>query len=78
MQPALFHQATNLQIESKANRVLPGHGTGVEDPAVNDEVYHAENSRLRLLFSVLGNVIGGTILLFGLFVLPHVIARIFA
>ena len=78
MQPALFQQATNLQIEPRANRVLPGHGTGVEDLAVNSEIYHDENSRLRLLFSVLGHVIGGTILLFGLFVLPHVIARILA
>ncbi len=76
MQQVIFQQAGFDQIKSQASRVLPGHGTGVQEPAVNDDVYENENSLLRLVFSVLGNVIGGLLLLSGLFVLPHVLAGI--
>jgi len=78
MQQALFQQATFTQIQAQVARVSPGHGTGVQNQAINDENYHDESSTVRLVFSVLGNVIGGTLLLSGMFVLPHVIATIFS
>ena len=42
--------------------------------AVNDDVYDEGVSPVRLVFAVLGNMIGGTLLLSGMFVLPHVLA----
>mgnify|MGYP001544182276 CR=1 FL=1 len=76
MQRLLFQQAEVTQFRSQAIRVLPGHGTGIEGEAINDDVYHDETSMLRLVFSVLGNVIVGTLLLSTLFVLPHIVAGI--
>ena len=74
MQRVIFQQAEIIQIQSQATRVLPGHGTGAQGPATNDDVYENEKSVLRMVFSVLGNVIGGLLLLSWLFVLPHVLA----
>jgi hypothetical protein len=76
MQRVIFQQADFIQIQSQATRVLPVHGAGAQQPAINDDVYENENSALGLAFSVLGNVIGGGLLLFGLFVLPQVLAVI--
>ena len=76
MQRALFQQVTPIQFQSQATRVLPGNGTGAQDPAVNDDIYHDAGSRVRMVFTVLANVVGGVLLLSGLFVLPHVIAGI--
>ena len=76
MQQAIFQQATVTQIQTQASRVLPGHGTGLEKQAANDESSQGESSLLRLVFSVLANVVGGTILLSIMFVLPHIVARI--
>ena len=74
MQRVLFQQTGVTQIQSQASRVLPGHGTGVHGQAVNDDVYDDGVSPVRLVFAVLGNMIGGTLLLSGMFVLPHVLA----
>ena len=74
MQRVLFQQTGVTQIQSQASRVLPGHGTGVHGQAVNDDVYDEGVSPVRLVFAVLGNMIGGTLLLSGMFVLPHVLA----
>jgi len=76
MQRVLFHQTGIVPIQSQAIRELPGHGTGVHGQAVNDDVYDDGISPVRLLFAVLGNMIGGTLLLAGMFVLPHVLAGI--
>jgi hypothetical protein len=76
MQQAIFQQATVTQFQTQASRVLPGHGAGLEKQAANDESSQDESSLLRLVFSVLVNVIGGTILLSAMFVLPHLIASI--
>ena len=76
MQRALFHQVTPIQFQSQATRVLPGHGTGVQDLAVNDDIYHDAGSRVRMVFTLLANVVGGVLLLSGMFILPHVIAGI--
>ena len=73
MQRVVIQQATFTQIQAQATRVLSGHDAGVDDQAVNDDIYHDENSPVRLVFSVLANVIGGTLLLSGMFYLPHVI-----
>ena len=74
MQRSVFQQATFTQIQTQVTHVLPGHDAGVDDQAVNDDIYHDESSLARLVFSVLANVIGGTLLLSGMFYLPHVIA----
>ena len=76
MQRVHFQQVEIVQFQSQASRVLPGHGTGAQQAAINDDVYEDEKSVLWLVFSVLGNVIGGLLLLSGLFVLPHVLAGI--
>ena len=76
MQRAIFQQVTPIQFQSQATRVLPGHGTGVQEQAVNDDSYDDENSPLRMVFSVLANVIGGVLLLSGMLLLPHVLAGI--
>lgn len=74
MQGVLFQKAEITQVPSQASRVLPGHGTGAHEQAINDDVYHDENSPVRMVFAVLGNVIGGVLLLSGMFVLPHFMA----
>jgi hypothetical protein len=74
MQQASFQQVIPIQFQSQATRVLPGHGTGMYEEAVNDDVYFEEYSPVRMVFSVLANVIGGVLLLSALFVLPHVLA----
>jgi hypothetical protein len=76
MQPALFHQTTITHVQTQASRVLPGHGTGMEIEAVNDELYQDDNSPLRLTLLVMANVIGGTLLLSGMFYLPHLLAEV--
>jgi hypothetical protein len=91
MQRAILQQATLTGFQTQATRVVPGHGTGFEDQAVNDDSFRddsfrdnayrddlcqKESSRLMLVVSVLANAIGGSLLLSGMFFLPHLIARI--
>ncbi len=76
MQPVVLKQQDVSQIHSQACRVLPGHGTGVQAEAVNDELYEDENNFYWLVISVLGNVIGGTFLLSVLFLLPHIMSKL--
>jgi hypothetical protein len=91
MQRAVLQQATLTGFQTQATRVVPGHGTGFEDQAVNDDSFRddsfrdnayrddpcqKESSRLMLVVSVLANAIGGSLLLSGMFFLPHLIARI--
>ena len=74
MQRAIFQTTTITPFQTQATRVLPGHGTGAGDEAINDDVYHDKNSLLKEIFSVLANVVGGALLLSAMFILPHVIA----
>lgn len=74
MQRAVFRVTTPIHFQSQATRVLPGHGTGLSAEAVNDDDFHEQPSSLRMVFSVLGNVLGGVLLLASMFVLPHVVA----
>ncbi len=76
MQRLLFQHTDVTKVHSKADRMLPGHGASVQDQAVNDDFYHDETSMFWLVISVLGNVIGGTLLFSSLILLPHVVARI--
>ena len=76
MQRAILQQATIKHIQIQATRGLPGHGTGLENQAANDESCQDDSSLFSFVFSVLANVIGGVLLLSLMFVLPHVIARI--
>ena len=86
MQRAVLQQATFTSFQTQGARVAPGHGTGLENQAVNDDSFRddsfrddpcqKESSRLMLVVSVLANVIGGSLLLGGMFSLPYLIARI--
>ena len=76
MQRAVLQQAITNPIHSQASRLMPGHGTGIEHQASNDETYCDQDTSLRWVLSLVGNVIGGSILLSAMFVLPHVISRI--
>jgi hypothetical protein len=74
MQRAVFKQVTPIRFQSQATRVVQAHGTGVQQQAVNDDVYHAPTSVLRVVVSVAANVVGGVLLLSSMFILPHVLA----
>ena len=76
-QAQLFETETGRGL-LKADRLIPGHGTGVQAEALNDDCYHEETRPFWLVISVLGNVIGGSLLLFGLFLLPQILAEILA
>ncbi|MBT8071269.1 MAG: hypothetical protein KJO80_12605 [Gammaproteobacteria bacterium] len=76
MQRVLFQQTDTSQLQVAHDSVMPGHGTGVRVEAVNDEDYQQETSILRMVLSVLGNVLGGSVLLAGLYFLPQVFAII--
>jgi len=74
MQQVLFQLTDGSGTESWACREAPGHGTGAQLEAANDDCYEVENGTTWLVFSVVGNVIGGAILLTALVLLPHVVA----
>jgi hypothetical protein len=76
MQRVLFQQTDTSQLQVAHDSVMPGHGTGVRVEAVNDEDYQQETPILRMVLSVLGNVLGGSVLLAGLYFLPQVFAII--
>ena len=74
MQQVLFQQIDFSGSHSRACRVMPGHGTGVQREAANDDCYDVVNGPVRQFLSVAGNVIGGALLLSGLILLPHIVA----
>ena len=76
MQQVLFQQKDFTGTHSRACREMPGHGTGVQGEAANDDCYDVENGPIRLVFSVVGNVIGGALLLSGLILLPHIVSAL--
>ena len=76
MQRAISPRSTVKQFQTQATRVLPGHGTAVDGAASNDDIYHDQNTPLGMVLSVLANVIGGILLLSGMFFLPQLIAEI--
>ncbi len=76
MQRATYQQTTITPFQTQATRVLPGHGTGADGQAVNDDIYDDKNALLREVLSILVNVVGGALLLSGMLFLPHVVAGI--
>jgi len=76
MQWAISSQTAFSRVHSQATRVPPRRATGVEDKAVNDAGSHRENSLWRMMVCVLANVIGGAVLLTGMYALPHILAKI--
>ena len=68
-----MQQATITPIHLQETQVTPGHGTGIEGAACNDETYQEENTSLTMMLSVAANLFGGAVLLSGMFVLPHLI-----
>lgn len=76
MQRALFSNTAFTQVHSQATRIVPRHSVDLEDEACNDKNYRDESSLLRLVFSVLANVIGGVVLLSSMYAFPHIIAKI--
>lgn len=76
MQRVIYRQAIDVKFHSQATRMVPGHGTGVEYPASNDETYLQKEPVFKMILSVLMNVIGGTLLLAAMFSLPIMLAAI--
>lgn len=76
MQKSVLKQQNFTHIQSQACRILPGHGTGVQGQAVNDDVIDDENDIFWRVMSVLGNTLGGALLLYGLFLLPHIVSKL--
>ena len=74
MQRARTRETTPIHFQSQATRVLPGHGGGDLEPAVNDDDYHGEESPLFVALAMAGNVFGGSVLLASLLALPYLIA----
>ena len=74
MQQVLFQQKDFIDTDSRVCRNMPGHGTGLRYQAANDDCYIDENNPVRMVLSVAGNVIGGTLLLTGLLLLPQIVA----
>ncbi len=68
-----MQQATITPIHLQETQIMPGHGTGIEAAACNDETYQEENTSLTMMLSVAANLLGGAVLMFGLFALPHLI-----
>ncbi len=68
-----MQQATITPTHLQANHVTPGHGTGIDDVACNDEIYQEESSSATMLLSVMANLVGGAVFLSGMFALPHLI-----
>jgi len=77
MRRAVYRETTPIHFQSQATRVVPGHGTGLTAQSVNDDDYHEAVSRIRLMASVLANVLGGGVLLASLFALPQLVAGFF-
>lgn len=71
-----MQQATITPIHLQASSAMPGHGTGIEGEACNDETYQQQDSNMTMLFSVVANFVGGAVLLSGMFALPHLIGII--
>jgi len=76
MQKSVLKQQDVTRVHLQACRILPGHGTGVQGQAVNDDVIDDEDNIFWRVMSVLGNALGGTLLLYGLFLLPHIVAKL--
>ena len=74
MQTAIYQKTTPIQSQAS---YLPGHGTGVKEKAANDDSFEDQLSVLKFVLSVLANVIGGALLISAMFIMPHIIARMF-
>lgn len=74
MHRAIQQQAT---FTNKQTRVLTGRHTGLDKQAANDAPFQEQLSTLQGVLMVLGNVIGGSLLLTGMFLLPQLITLIF-
>jgi len=60
-------RVTAIKFQSQATQWLPGHGTGAANPASNDETYLQEETGIKLVLSVLANVVGGAAMLAAMF-----------
>ena len=73
MQQAIY---TNAHIAASSPN--PGHGTGYSDNPGGNPVGVQRFKKLRLLLSVVGNVLGGAILLSGMLMLPQLFVSLLA
>ena len=74
MQRAVLRAVTPIQFHSQATRVVTDHSASLQDQAVNDDIYEASVSVTGQAISIIGNVIGGALMLAGLLVVPHILA----
>ncbi len=74
MQRVIFQPQSGTQ--SQATRVQSGHVTDMQTQAFNDDNYRADTSVMKLVLSVLANVIGGSVMILGMFLLPLIMERL--
>ena len=74
MQRAILPAVTPIQFHSQATRVVAVQGAELQDSAINDDIYEADVSVTGQAISIIGNVIGGALMLTGLLLMPHIIA----
>lgn len=73
MQQAIY---TNAHITKPS--AVSGHGTGVYQETEECQPQAQRFQKLRITLSVLGNVLGGTILLSGMLMLPQLVVSLLA
>ncbi|MGD8384161.1 MAG: hypothetical protein PVF89_02020 [Lysobacterales bacterium] len=61
-------------VHAQAIRVVPGHGTGILGAARNDARYRNVFAAAKAVLCLLANVVGGSLVILGMFALPLVIA----
>ena len=76
MHKAMLKQASFAVFETPAAGVVPGQVSDSVNQAVNDDIYLDGSSCPKMALSVLANAVGGSLLLSGMFFLPHLIAGI--
>lgn len=76
MQPAIFPSTAFSQPHAQATRVVRDQTNMTDEAASNDDCYRQGQSQLRRVFAVLANMIGGIVLLSGMYAFPHVLAKI--
>lgn len=75
MQQAIYTN-THTNTHTAKPSAIPGHGTGVYLASNEDPPQTQRFRKLRLTLSVLGNVLGGAVLLSGMLMLPQLVVSL--
>lgn len=77
MQQAIYTN-THTNTHNFKSAAVSGHGTGAYLGSTEDPPQIPRFKKLRLVLSVLGNVLGGTVLLSGMLILPQLVVCLLA